>query len=143
MKRIIKNKVYDTDKAQWLGEYEPNPYRSDFHYFCETLYRKKNGEFFLHGDGNAASKYSRSCGQNEWCGDEKIVPLTYEAAQEWAEKHLNADDYIAVFGTPEEDGNVEALNVRISSARMTKLRQAASRDGLTLVALVEKLIDSL
>lgn len=143
MKRIIKNKVYDTDTAQRLGEYAPNPNQSDFHYFCETLYRKKTGGFFLHGEGNAASKYSRSCGQNEWCSGEKIIPLPYEEAQEWAEKHLDADDYIAVFGEPEEDGSIEALNVRISSARMTKLRQAASRDGLTLVALVEKLIDNL
>ena len=137
MKKVIKNKVYDTRTAKKCGEYEPNPYKNDFHWFCESLYQKKTGEFFLHGEGNAASPY------NESCGSEKIRPLTYEEAQEWAEEHLDGDDYIAIFGEPEEDGSVEALNVRISSARMTKLRQAASRDGLTLVALVEKLIDNL
>lgn len=143
MKKIIKNKVYDTDTAQRLGDYAPNPYRSDFHYFCETLYRKKTGEFFLHGEGNAASKYARSCGQNETCWGEKIIPLTYEAAQQWAEEHLDGDSYIEIFGEPEEDGSIEALNIRISSAKMKKLRQEAWRDELTLVALVEKLIDNL
>ena len=96
MKKIIRNKVYDTDTAQLLGEYAPDPYRSDFSYFCESLYRKKTGEFFLHGEGNAASKYARSCGQNEYCGGEKIVPLTYEDAQAWSEEHLDGDDYIAI-----------------------------------------------
>lgn len=143
MKKIIKNKVYDTDTAQKCGEYEPNPYQSDFSYFCETLYRKKTGGFFLHGEGNAASKYSRSCGQNERCGGEKIVPLTYEDAQAWAEEHLDGDDYIAIFGEPEDDSSVAALNIRISAAKMQKLRQAAGKRGVSLVELVESMIDAL
>lgn len=143
MKKIIKNHVYDTDTAQCLGEYAPNPYLSDFHYFCETLYRKKTGEFFLHGVGNAASKYSRSCGQNEWCGGERIIPLTYEEAQAWAEEHLDGDDYIAIFGELEEDDSVAALNIRISAAKMQKLRQAAGKRGVSLVELVESMIDAL
>lgn len=144
MKRIIKNKLYDTDTAQRLGEYTPNPDQGDFSYFCETLYRKKTGEFFLHGEGNAASKYARSCGQNERCGGEKIVPLTYAEAQAWAEEHLDGDDYIAIFGEPEEDnGSVAALNIRISAAKMQKLRQAAGKRGVSLVDLVESMIDEL
>lgn len=144
MKKIIKNKLYDTDTAQFLGEYAPNPDQSNFSYFAETLYRKKTGEFFLYGEGNAASKYSRSCGQNERCGGEKIVPLTYVEAQAWAEEHLDGEDYIAIFGDPEEDnGSVAALNIRISAAKMQKLRQAAGKQGVSLVDLVESMIDEL
>lgn len=144
MKKIIKNKLYDTDTAQFLGEYAPNPDQSNFSYFAETLYRKKTGEFFLHGEGNAASKYARSCGQNERCGGEKIVPLTYAEAQAWAEEHLDGEDYIAIFGEPEEDnGSVAALNIRISAAKMQKLRQAAGKQGVSLVDLVESMIDEL
>lgn len=139
MKKIIKNKVYDTDTAQKCGEYAPNPYRSDFHYFCETLYRKKTGEFFLHGEGNAASKYSRSCGQNEWCGGEQIMPLTYEDAQAWAEEHLDGDEYIAVFGEPEEDDSTEVLSISMPASAAAKIRQLAGQEGKTLSAfLVEK-----
>lgn len=143
MKKIIKNKLYDTDTAQFLGEYAPNPDQSNFSYFAETLYRKKTGEFFLHGEGNAASKYSRSCGQNETCEGEKIVPLTYAEAQAWAEEHLDGDDYIALFGEPVEDDSVAALNIRISAAKMQKLRQAAGKQGVSLVDLVESMIDEL
>ena len=142
MKRIIQNKVYDTEKAQHLGTWDNGHYTSDFAYCSEDLYRKKNGEFFLYGEGGPLTRYAKHYGNDVGYG-KRITPLTYDEAQEWAENHLDADDYIAVFGTPEEDGSIEALNVRISAARMTKLRQAASREGLTLVALVEKLIDNL
>lgn len=140
MKKVINKKLYNTETAERLGEYEPNPYRSDFHWFCETLYRTKSGNFFLHGNGNAASKYSRSCGQNEWCGDEKIVPLSYDEAQAWAEKHLDCDDYINIFGEPEENDDKSALNVRISNVAYTKLKQTAAKQGITLAQAVENLI---
>lgn len=129
MKKIIKNKVYDTETAQRLAEYEPNPYQNDFHYFCETLYQKKTGEFFLHGKGNAASKYARSCGQNEWCGGEKIVPLTYTEAQAWAEEHLDGDDYIAIFGEPEEDDTCTKLTLSMPASQVAKLKQLAAQNG--------------
>lgn len=143
MKKVIDGKVYDTDTAKELGEYEPNPYRSNFNWYCETLYQKKTGEFFLHGDGNANSKYSRSCGQNEWCGDEKIVPLTYGEAQKWAEKHLDGDDYIAIFGEPEEDEEKAQIHVNLSKGAISKLKQAAQKNGLTVSAYIEQLISGL
>lgn len=143
MKKIIKNKVYDTTTAKKLGEYEPNPYQSDFHWFCETLYQKRTGEFFLHGDGNAASKYSKTCGQNEWCGDEKIIPLTYEEAQKWAEEHLDADDYISIFGEPVEDDSLCALNLTLSASSVSKFRLAAQRQQISQRELMERLISSL
>lgn len=141
MKKVINKKLYNTETAEKLGEYEPNPYHSDFHWFCETLYRTKSGNFFLHGDGNAASKYSRSCGQNEWCSDEKIVPLSYDEAQEWAEKHLDGDDYINIFGEPEESNDKLALNVRISKPAYTRLRQLAAKQKTTLANAVEELVN--
>lgn len=138
MKKVINKKLYNTETAERLGKYEPNPNHSEF-WFCETLYRTKSGNFFLHGDGNSASKYSRSCGQNEWCGDERILPLTYDEAQEWAEKHLDGDDYINIFGEPEESDD-KALNVKISNVAYTKLKQTAAKQGITLAQAVEKLI---
>lgn len=141
MKKIIKNKLYDTDTAQRLGEYAPNPDQGNFSYFCETLYRKKTGEFFLHGEGNAASKYARSCGQNETCWGEKIIPLTYDAAQQWAEEHLDGDSYIEAFGEPEEDGSTEVLSISMPASAAAKIRQLAGQEGKTLSAfLVENVL---
>ena len=141
MKKIINNRVYDTETAKCIGEYEPNPYRSDFSWFCETLYQKKTGEFFLHGDGNANSRYSKSCGQNTWCGDEKIVPMSYEEAREWVEEHLEADDYIALFGDPEdEEGERYRINAVVSATAGKKLKQEAAKKGQTISAYLEELI---
>lgn len=140
MKKIINGKVYDTETAKRLGEYEPNPYRSDFHYYCETLYRKKTGEFFLHGEGNAASPYSRSCGQNEWCGSEKIIPMTYAEAQKWTEEHLDGDDYCAIFGEPDESEEAVTLGLNVSAAAAAKLKAEAAKLGIPQGKLLERWI---
>lgn len=140
MKKVINGKLYDTETAKRLGEYEPTPYRADYHYFCETLYQKKTGEFFLHGEGNAASKYRRSCGQNEWCGSEQIKPLTYAEAQAWAEEHLDGDEYCAIFGEPDEDSEDVALNLIISAAASAKLKQTAAQNGISQRAQLERWI---
>ena len=129
MKKIIKNKVYDTETAQKCGEWDNGHYTNDFAYCAETLYQKKTGEFFLHGEGNAASKYSRSCGQNEWCGGEQIIPLTYAEAQKWAEEHLDGDEYIAIFGEPEEDDTCTKLTLSMSASQVAKLKQLAAQNG--------------
>lgn len=140
MKKIINGKVYDTATAKRLGEYEPNPYRSDFHYYCETLYQKKTGEFFLHGEGNAASPYSRSCGQNEWCGSEKIIPMTYKEAQKWAEEHLDGDDYCEIFGEPDESGEAVTLGLNVSASAAAKLKAEAAKLGIPQGKLLERWI---
>lgn len=143
MKKIINGKQYNTETAERIGEYEPSPYRSDFHYFCETLYRKKTGEFFLHGEDGPASKYSKSCGQNEWCGSETIVPMTYGDAREWAEEHLDGDEYIRIFGEPDESGEKKTVGFILTDNAITKLKQEASKRGIAQSALVEELINKM
>ena len=140
MKKIINGKVYDTATAKKCGEYEPNPYRSDFNWYCEELYQKKTGEFFLYGEGNAASPYSKSCGQNEWCGSESIKPLTYAEAQCWAEKHMDGDDYITIFGDPEENAERTVISISIRKDTHEKLKRAAAKAGKTVSEYIEGLI---
>lgn len=100
MKKIINGKKYDTETAQMLGEYDNC--RRSFDYKCETLYRKKTGEFFLYGEGGANTEYSKVCGDNSWCGGERIIPLTVENAKKWAETHMTGDEYEKIFGEVEE-----------------------------------------
>jgi hypothetical protein len=139
--KIIKNgKVYDTATARKLGEYAPNPNQSDFSYYCETLYQKKTGEYFLHGAGNASSPYSKSCGINEMCSGEEIKPLSYEAAQKWAEDHLDGDEYCEIFGDPDEDAEDEKMTVRLSASAASKLAREAAKHGITKQAQLERWI---
>lgn len=102
MKKIINRKMYNTETATLIGGWSNGYSYSDFSHCEEDLYKKRTGEFFLHGSGGAMSKYCRSCGQNEWCGGEEIIPLTLEEAMDWAEDHLGADDFEATFGEVEE-----------------------------------------
>lgn len=108
MKKIINGKRYDTDTATLIGN-AGYGHPGDFEYWEENLYRKKTGEFFIHGEGGAMSKYSRKTGQNEWSGGEEIRPLTLREAQDWAEKYLDADEYEEIFGRIEEGKTQIAL----------------------------------
>lgn len=139
MKKIINGKVYDTEKAKECGEYNNIPYVSDFHYYCETLYKKKTGEFFLFGKGNAASKYCEYVG-NTSTGGCRIVPLTYDEAVKWVEEHLDADKYIEMFGEPEEDDSKQTLNLYLRKDTINKLKQTAAKEGKTVSEIIEEMM---
>lgn len=102
MKKIINGKRYDTDTAKFIGHAERSHPR-DLDYWAEDLYLKRTGEFFIHGEGGARSRYGRQTSQNWWSGGEKIRPLSLKEAQEWAEKYLDGDKYEEIFGKIEED----------------------------------------
>lgn len=139
MKKIIDQKRYDTDTAQEVGYYSFSLI-GDFHFFKETLYRKKTGEFFLHGRGGPASRYAETTGQNEWRGGEKIIPVSYEAAQAWAEKHLTGDAYEAIFGEVAEDDGHEQIGCTVTATAAAMLRRMSSTRGQTTGEVVEALV---
>lgn len=139
MKKIINNKVYDTDTARELGR---DGGGDGFSRWTEALYQKRTGEFFLHGEGGPMTHYAVTISDNSWSGGEKIIPLSPAAAREWAEKHLSVDAYAEIFGLPDEEETEEttALNIKINSALMAKLRNAAADQGKSLTAMIEDLI---
>lgn len=140
MKKIINNKVYDTRTAECVGEWSNGCYTNDFNYCSEDLYRKRTGEFFLHGDGGAMSKYAVSSGNGNWGGGEKIIPLTYDAAQEWAQEHLSGEEYEAIFGEVVEDESRSSVTVYMSTAAIERAKRAASQSAMSLSAYIESLI---
>jgi hypothetical protein len=97
MKKIINGKKYDTESAEEIGINQSGDGRNDFRYFCEVLYKKKTGEFFLHGEGGGLSPYAESCGSGRTWG-EAIIPLSVDDTMEWVEKNLSADVYEGLFG---------------------------------------------
>lgn len=101
MKKIINGKKYDTDTAECVSCWSNGYGCGDFQYAEERLFRKKTGEFFLHGEGGAMSNYAESYG-NERYGGEKIIPLSENEAKEWAERNLDVEEYEAIFGEVEE-----------------------------------------
>jgi hypothetical protein len=97
MKRIIGGKKYDTETATKVASWTTSGYsRSDFRFAHEELYRKRTGEFFLYGEGNAMTQWASSCGNmRSWGSD--IMPLTEEQAKLWVEEKAN-QEYETLFG---------------------------------------------
>lgn len=69
MRKIINNKVYDTDKAKLQASNSK-----------KQLYLKKNGEYFLYNHSK-----------------EKIIPMQYEEAKKWAKENISIDKYNELF----------------------------------------------
>ena len=143
MKKIINGKIYDTDTAKEIGSQDNGLYTNDLYYVCETLYKKKTGEFFLLGEGGAGTNYSKRCGSNNWCGSSTIIPMSFEEAQKWAEKHLSADEYQQIFGEISEDESKVALNLSLSAAIVEKAKRAAAQSGMTVSAFIESKLSDL
>lgn len=135
MKKIIDGKLYDTETAKEMAS-DSYLYPRDFGHWVETLYKKRTGEYFLHGIGGPASKYAESCGQNQWSGGQKIIPLTYEAARAWAEEHLDADDYQEIFGAVSEGDERTTLSISLDAATADRIRKEAQERGMTVSALI-------
>ena len=139
MKKIINGKVYDTTSAKEVGRYE-NGLPTDFDYIEEVLYRKRTGEFFLHGSGGARTKYATSVGGNSWAGGEKILPISYEEARQWAEEHLAAEAYEAAFGAVVEDDSKTTINLSLPVSLVERLKRDSSKAGMGLSAYVEQML---
>lgn len=139
MKKIINGKLYDTETAKRVGEWNNGCY-GNFNYCAENLYRKRTGEFFLYGYGGPMSKYAESAGNNCWTDGCAITPLTYDAAKQWAEEHLTADEYEAIFGPVMEDESKNTLTLYMTATAIEKAKRAASQAGVSLSSYIESLI---
>ena len=132
MRKIRNGKAYDTETAREVGSHENMYDASDFHWYEETLYRKRTGEYFLHGRGNAMTRYAVSTGTSSWRGGEEITPLSYTEATDWAEEYLDAEAYEAEFGeVPEGDDDTVPVTLRLSAEAAQLLERAASKAGQT------------
>jgi len=130
MKKIINGKLYDTETAKLIASRSSGGSGS-FSDWSECLYKKRTGEYFLHGEGGPMTKYSRQCGDNSWGWGERITPLSYDEAVEFAEKAMTADEYMAEFG-PVSEGERVTLSVSLDAAVADRIRKAAAAAGISV-----------
>ena len=76
MQFIMNNRLYDSASSTMIGENWNG--KTGLTCYCETLYRKDNGEYWLHIVGGAMTSLAR------------------------CEHNLDAETYISIWGTPEE-----------------------------------------
>jgi len=102
MKKVISGQIYDTRTATFIHEDWNGLSTRDFSYCREQLYRKRTGEFFVHGDGGASTRWRTRHG-NAYYDGAGIRPLTNQQALQWAENHdMDTDEIIEVFDISEE-----------------------------------------
>ena len=141
MKKIIGGKVYDTSTAENLGERCRNT--DDVITITEeVLYRKRTGEYFLHGSGGSGTKYAVSESNNFWRWGETIIPLSVGAAKEWAENNLSAEKYEEIFGVVEEDGTKQSVTLSLSASNYELAKREAAERGVSVSALIDELINN-
>lgn len=136
MNKIINGKVYNTDTARQIGTWSNGADRTDFSWVEETLYQKKTGEFFIYGQGGANTRYAQQLEASHWTGGETISLVSYNSARQWAEDHLTADQYQAVFGEVAEDDSRTTLLLSLPVATVKKIKQNAAQAGLTISAYI-------
>lgn len=141
MTKIINNRKYDTDTARKVGHWDNGEY-GGLHFCEETLYRKRTGEYFLFGCGRAGSKYAKSKGSNSWSSGEMIIPMTWDAAREWAEERLSADEYEFEFGKISDDESKVTITVSLPANVVKMAKREAARDEISLSEFIEKYIIS-
>jgi len=89
--------VYDTETAEQIANHGSMVDQGDFHALAETLYKDSSGEYFLHGQGGAATRYAKQTNDGTTYGEE-IQVLTNEEALDWSEERsINADSIIEEF----------------------------------------------
>lgn len=86
MKKVIDGKVYNTETAELIEEWNNGYPCTDFKYCAEELYRTKKGAWFLFGEGGAMSSYSKPYGDMVG-GGENIKVLSEVEAYKWLEMH--------------------------------------------------------
>lgn len=135
MKQIIKGKLYDTATAKRIAEDSKHSPR-DFAYYCETLYRKRTGEYFIYGEGGPASKYAEVVDTNCWSGGSRILPMPFDKAKEWAEEHMTADAYMEEFGEVAEDDSRVTMSISLDAGTAERIRRAAQEAGTSVSGII-------
>lgn len=140
MKKVIRGRLYDTNTAKPIGStFGGAELSTDFHYWEETLYKKRTGEYFLYCFGGAMSKYGAWHGNTGESGT-AIKPLAYDEAKEWAEKALDGDEWLAEFGEPEENGDRTTLNISVTVGAADIVKRSAQKAGKSVSEMIETLI---
>ena len=99
MKAVIKNCVYDTERATFLALDDNGYFPLDDRYMEESLYRNTEGKYFIcrHTDSVLQCPCETTLHRQM-----EIVPVSSAYAKRWARHHMRVVDYVKHFGMPTE-----------------------------------------
>lgn len=124
MNKVIKGRRYDTEKAT-LVAYQNRTY-SDQEFI--ELFRKRTGEYFL---AHWAPENSDNVG---W-----IEPISYKEAMDFAEQHLDGEEFEKEFGTISDEAKT-IISLSLPDDLVLKLNNLARNYCKTKSEIVASLI---
>lgn len=86
MKRLINGKLYNTETATRIADWDNGRNRSDFHVVEKYLYLTKKGNWFIEYFGGVATQFAETTGNSSSQG-RGIEPITPEEAFEFLQKY--------------------------------------------------------
>lgn len=130
MKKTLKGKRCDTDKAKKLGQHEDT---TGAYKRTEALYRNQSGTYFLH-----------AIDEREWIKDaETMLLVAKDDAQRWAKQKLSSEEYEALFGdSPLREGRV-LMTFNLLPEDRRKLMRLRDENGRSMSEIVSGLIASI
>lgn len=143
MKKIIGNKVFDTDTAQLIKRADHDNIRNGEGKCKQSLYRKRTGDYFLYVSGaRTGTFHNLHLNDAKHDRERHIYCLTYEQARAWCEAEMSAEEWLENF-EPTEDDSLCPLNLTLSAAAVSKFRLSAQQQQISQRELMERLIDTL
>lgn len=143
MKKIINNRVFDTDTAQLIKCADHDNITSNEGSCKQNLYRKRTGDYFLCVSGaRADSFHNLRLTDAKHDRERHIYLLTFEQARAWCEAEMTAEEWLENF-EPAEDDSLAALNLTLSAAAVSKFKLSAQQQQISQKELMEKLIGTL
>lgn len=131
MKKVIDGSLYDTETAKSLGQ-KWFDCTDRLSWMSETLYRTKSGKYFVYGEGGCNSRYAVRTECDRWASGAKIIPMSLDEAQKWAEEHLTGDEYLDAFGPTQE-----RTAVSVSPRTRERLEALKKSTGMTYGNIID------
>ena len=126
MKKIIKGRIYDTDKAKQLNFKYAGEY-GDAGGYEERLYLTKSGQYFIFGTGGSDSLYPKPT----------IKPIKKEQADEWLAELSGADEVVEEKGGKAKKTAKKAKDTDTKAKKLRKPPSKKSEKNIEAVKVVE------
>lgn len=135
MKARINGKTYNTETADYVCAWDNDRPRNDLHYEEVYLYRKRTGEFFIEGEGGAATVWGYEDKSGARSFGVKIFPVSKSGACQIAEARRKGNgvrftSWLGFEGCSVEQEDNGGLEVSIGRTRFSA--PAAENSGIRI-----------
>ena len=91
-------KEFDCSNSEFIGLVESRCEKGVGGYFCERLFKSKDGFFFLHCYGEAMTAYGTKDKFGNFISGEKIIPMDKAMVKNWIRTNMTEQMYYDIYG---------------------------------------------